>query len=114
MLVVFGATGSLRLLRDVLYPHHIGLDGRLYTDASRVWLAGGDPWTTTYEFGHPLRGTAAIAPRDGSADAPALGDGRASSVVVVSAVLALAAIRSLGLPGLVDPVGADPRRGPGR
>jgi hypothetical protein len=98
LLVAFGATGSLRLLRDLLYPHHIGLDGRLYTDASRVWLAGGDPWTASYEFGlrygAPPPSLLVTAPLT---LLPSVVAGLV--VVVVSAVLAVAAIRSLGLPG---------------
>jgi hypothetical protein len=98
LLVAFGATGSLRLLRDVLYPHHIGIDGRIYTDASRVWLAGGDPWTTAYEFGirygAPPPSLLVTAPLT---ILPSVAAGLV--VVVVSAVLAVAAIRSLGLPG---------------
>jgi hypothetical protein len=97
VLVVFGATGSLRLLRDVLYPHHIGIDGRIYTDASRIWLSGGDPWTTTYEFGiryaAPPPSLLATAPL--TVLSPAMAG---SASVAISLVLALAAIRSLGLP----------------
>lgn len=44
LLVVFGASAALRILRDVLNPYNFGFDARLYTDAARVWLAGGNPW----------------------------------------------------------------------
>ena len=98
LLVVFGATGSLRLLRDVWYPHHIGIDRRVYTDASRVWLAGGDPWTATYEFG--IRYGAPPPSLLVTAPLTLLPSAAAGLVAVaVSAVLAVAAIRSLGLPG---------------
>jgi len=51
LLVVFGVSAALRILRDVLYPYNLGFDARLFTDAARVWLAGGNPWAQPYEFG---------------------------------------------------------------
>ena len=77
VLTTIGSMAAVRIARDVMYPYLIGFDGRLYVDASRVWLAGGDPWAATYELRDPLRGPAAIAPRDGPTDIPGAGRGRA-------------------------------------
>ncbi len=97
VLTAIAVTGSLRLLRDFVYPYHIGFDGRLYTDASRVWLAGGDPWTATYEFGlhygAPPPTLLVTAPLT---LLPSVAAGLI--MVVLSAVLAFLAIRTLGLP----------------
>jgi hypothetical protein len=97
VLTAIAATGSLRLLRDLVYPYHIGFDGRLYTDASRVWLAGGDPWTATYEFGlhygAPPPTLLVTAPLT---LVPTVVAGLI--MVVIGGVLALLAIRTLGLP----------------
>lgn len=94
---VFAMTAAARIFRDVIYPHHVGFDGRLYTDASRVWLAGGDPWLVSYEFG-----TYFAAPPPSlliTAPLTLMPSWIAGLIVVVgSAVLALAAIRALGLP----------------
>jgi hypothetical protein len=97
LLVAFGASAALRILRDVVYPYNFGFDARLYTDAARVWLAGGNPWTQQYEFGYyyaaPPPSLLAMAPFTllPSWAAGILG-------VVLLAALAIAALRTLGLP----------------
>ena len=87
----------MRVWRDVVYPHHVGLDARIYIDASRVWLAGGDPWQAILGFGIPFW----APPPSLLVMAPftllptAIGG---LLVVALSALLAVAAIRSLRLP----------------
>ena len=97
LLVALGVSASFRILVNVVYPYNLGFDARLYTDAARVWLAGGNPWAQPYEFGvyyaAPPPSLLVMAPFTllPSWAAGILG-------VVVLAALALAAIRSLGLP----------------
>ena len=78
-------------------PSIFAFDGRLYVDASRVWLAGGDPWTATYEYG--IRYAAPPPSLLATVPLTLLEPAAAGLVmVVVSAVLAYLAIRTLGLP----------------
>ena len=97
VLIMVAAAAVLRIYRDVIYPYHIGVDARIYVEASRTWLAGGDPWQHAYEFGAPY----AAFPTSLLVTAPLtmLPTGAAGALLVVaSATLALAAIRSLKLP----------------
>jgi hypothetical protein len=97
LLVAFAIPAALRILVDVVYPYNFGFDARLYTDAARVWLSGGNPWAQPYEFGFyyasPPPSLLVMAPFTllPSWAAGILG-------VVLLAVLALAALRTLGLP----------------
>jgi hypothetical protein len=97
LLVAFGVSASFRILVNVVYPYNLGFDARLYTDAARVWLAGGNPWAQPYELGiyyaAPPPSLLVMAPFTllPSWAAGVLG-------VLLLAVLALAATRSLGLP----------------
>lgn len=97
LLVAFGVSASFRILVNVVYPYNLGFDARLYTDAARVWLAGGNPWAQPYELGiyyaAPPPSLLVMAPFTllPSWAAGILG-------LVLLAVLALAALRGLGLP----------------
>ncbi len=44
-IVVFGLLAGFQLLEGLILPAAIGSHAAIYTEATRVWLAGGDPWT---------------------------------------------------------------------
>jgi hypothetical protein len=94
---VFAVTTGFQLLRFLyLQPYTIGFDARLYTDAARAWLAGGDPWavsTLGVYFAAPPPTLLAFAPFTVLSPLPV-------SVlwVVGSFILAAAAVRSLSMP----------------
>lgn len=73
-----------------------GADARLYTEAARVWLAGGDPWgvsITGFHFANLPATLVAFAPF------AILGkDAGAICWIAISAVAALAIVRRLRLP----------------
>lgn len=97
LLVAFGIPAALRILVDVVWPYNLGFDARLYTDAARVWLSGGNPWAQPYELGFYY----AAPPPSLLVMAPfTLLPSQAAGIfgVVLLAVLALAALRALGLP----------------
>ncbi len=97
VLVAVVAPAVIRIWRDIVYPYHFGVDARVYIDASRVWLAGGDPWRTTYELGVPFGAPppALLVTAPFTLFPTQLGG---LLIVLASALLAIAALRSLGLP----------------
>ena len=46
--VWFGLISSVLIVGLVRQPDTLFLDARLYLDATRIWLAGGDPWSASY------------------------------------------------------------------
>ena len=97
VLTTIGSMAVIRFYRDLRYPFLFGFDGRLYVDASRVWLSGGDPWAATYA--HGIRYAAPPPSLLATVPLTLLEPAAAGLVMVgVSAVLAYLAIRTLGLP----------------
>ncbi len=94
---VFALTAGFQLLRYVyIEPHVIGFDARLYAAAARDWLQGGNPWETSMlgiYFAAPPPTLLAFVPFT------VLSPATVSVIWVVGSVaLAIAALRSLGMP----------------
>lgn len=97
LMAIFATFAGLRIARDLVFPYHLGFDARLYTEAARVWLAGGDPWSQQYEYGLQY----APPPPSLLVSAPFTllpTDLAAVVIVVLSAIVAFATVRYLRLP----------------
>lgn len=94
--VVFAVSTGFQLTKYVVVPAGLGFDARLYVEAARVWLAGGDPWAVSH-----LGIMYAAPPPTLLATLPLLlvPDALVAPVAIVgSFLLAAAAIRAIGLP----------------
>ena len=94
---VFAAVTGFQILKYfVVSPAGIGFDTRLYLEASRAWLAGGDPWSVSslgIFYGAPPPTLLAFAPLTALPTELVVW-----LVVAGSFVLAAMAFRSLGMP----------------
>jgi hypothetical protein len=94
--IAFAAHAGLVVAKFWVVPAAIGYDARLYAAAARAWLQGGDPWAVSdggVLFSAPPPTLIPMVPLTPLPDVPL------SAVVVIgSFALALAAVRSLGLP----------------
>lgn len=89
-------TGFQVLKYVVVQPEGIGFDARLYMDAARAWLAGGDPWSVEslgIFYGAPPPTLLAFTPLTVLPETVAVW-----LVIVGSFGLAALAFRSLGMP----------------
>lgn len=96
MLPIAFAIGSARSLITIFVPGLVGSHARIYTEASRAWLAGGDPWQVGPQdvvFAGPPPMLALFAPFVGLPD-------DAVRLLWVAATVAVAVwmLRRLGLP----------------
>ena len=94
--IVFAISTGFQVTKYIVVPEGIGFDARLYVQATRAWLAGGDPWSVSslgIPYGAPPPTLLAFAPFTPLADWLV-----AIIWVVGSFVLAYLAIRALGLP----------------
>jgi hypothetical protein len=89
-------TGFQVLKYFAVQPAGIGFDTRLYTDAARTWLSGGDPWSVSslgIYFGAPPPTLLVFAPLTVLPETVAVW-----LVIFGSFALAALAFRSLGMP----------------
>lgn len=97
LLITTFAIGSARaLLFIVLEPGILGSHGRIYTDAARAWLTGGDPWSVGPQdviFAGPPTMLLPFAPFTLLS-----GDAVAVLSVVGTAALGFWSLRRMGLP----------------
>jgi hypothetical protein len=94
--IVFALSTGFQITKYIVVPAGIGFDARLYTDATRAWLAGGDPWAVSdlgVRFGAPPPTLVAFIPF------VIFPDWLVSAMWVAgSFALAWLAIRAIGLP----------------
>ena len=95
--IVFAIGSADFALAAILDPRSVGSHALIYTDAARAWLTGGDPWTVgppSAVFAGPPTMLLPFVPF-----IPLPGDLTRLIWVGGSALLAVLAIRRLGLPG---------------
>lgn len=94
--MVFAISTGFQLTKYVVVPAGLGFDARLYVDATRAWLSGGDPWAVSQ-----LGVAYAAPPPTLLATIPLLlvPDALLVPIVIIGTfLLAAAAIRAIGLP----------------
>lgn len=94
--ILFALVTGFRLTIYVVVPANLGIDARVYTEAARAWLAGGDPWSASADgivFAAPPTSFVPFIPFVGL-------DPRVTALAWIAACLAVAllAIRALHLP----------------